>query len=103
MRKLLDKLKINGKRNFYALRHTFQTIGDEARDFVGVRKIMGHAMDEDIANVYRECVSDERLRAVVEHVRGWLFAGKVGGKTEKAQRAKAQRAKALPSLKVHAG
>jgi integrase len=72
MRKLLDKLGINGHRNFYCLRHTFQTIGDEARDFVAVRSIMGHA-DNDISAVYRERVSDERLRAVTEHVRTWLF------------------------------
>ncbi len=72
MRKLLDKLGINGHRNFYCLRHTFQTIGDEARDFLAVRSIMGHA-DNDISAVYRERVSDERLRAVTEHVRGWLF------------------------------
>ena len=32
MRKLLDSLKIDGHRNFYALRHTFETIGGEAKD-----------------------------------------------------------------------
>jgi integrase len=32
MRKLLDSLGIDGNRNFYALRHTFETIGGEARD-----------------------------------------------------------------------
>jgi len=74
MRKLLDRLKIDGHRNFYGLRHTFQNIGDEARDFVAVRHIMGHAMSEDIASNYRDKPSDERLRAVTEHVRGWLFA-----------------------------
>lgn len=72
MRKLLDRVKINGHRNFYALRHTLQTIGDEARDFLAVRTIMGH-VGADIADEYREKVSDERLVAVVEHVRGWLF------------------------------
>src|SRR5262249_13431273 len=71
-RKLLDKLKINGHRNYYALRHTLQTIGDEARDFLAVRHIMGH-VGADIADVYRERVSDHRLKAVADHVRGWLF------------------------------
>ncbi len=33
---------------------------------------MGHARD-DMASVYRETISDERLRAVAEHVRKWLF------------------------------
>jgi integrase len=72
-RKLLDALGINGHRNFYALRHTFQTIGDESGDFLAVRSIMGHA-DGDIAAHYRERISDERLRRVAGHVREWLFA-----------------------------
>jgi integrase len=71
-RKLLDALSINGHRNFYALRHTFQTIGDECGDFLAVRSIMGHA-DSDISAHYRERISDERLRKVTEHARGWLF------------------------------
>jgi integrase len=72
MRKLLNTLGINGSRSFYALRHTFETIGGEAKDQVAVDYIMGHAR-EDMATVYRERISDERLRAVVNHVRGWLF------------------------------
>jgi integrase len=72
-RKLLDRLKVAGHRNFYALRHTLQTIGDEARDFLAVRHIMGH-VGADIADEYREKLTDDRLRAVAEHVRGWLFA-----------------------------
>jgi integrase len=72
VRGLLDKLGINGKRNFYALRHTFETIGGEARDQVAVDHIMGHARD-DMASVYRERVSDQRLKAVSDHVRAWLF------------------------------
>lgn len=72
MRKLLAGLGINGHRNFYALRHTFQTIGDESGDFIAVRRIMGHA-SSDIADVYRERISDERLKKVTEHVRAWLF------------------------------
>jgi integrase len=71
-RKLLDALGINGHRNFYALRHTFETVGGEAKDQVAVDHIMGHARD-DMASVYRERISDERLRAVAEHVRKWLF------------------------------
>ncbi len=73
MRKLLDSLGINGNRNFYALRHTFETIGGEAKDQVAVDFIMGHARD-DMASVYRERISDERLKAVADHVRKWLFA-----------------------------
>ncbi len=71
-RKLLNNIGIKGNRNFYCLRHTLQTIGDEARDFLAVRHIMGH-VGADIADAYREKISDDRLRAVAEHVRGWLF------------------------------
>ncbi|MSR59252.1 MAG: hypothetical protein EXS05_16685 [Planctomycetaceae bacterium] len=60
---------------FATLRHVFQTIGDGSRDFVAVRAVMGHASD-DIAEHYREGVSDERLMAVVEFVRSWLFPAK---------------------------
>ncbi len=72
MRKLLIALGINGNRSFYALRHTFETIGGEARDQVAVDAIMGH-IREDMASVYRERISDDRLRAVTDHVRSWLF------------------------------
>ncbi len=72
MRKLLNTLGINGRRNFYALRHTFETIGGEAKDQIAVDHIMGHARD-DMASVYRERISDDRLKAVSDHVRKWLF------------------------------
>jgi integrase len=70
--KLLKKVGINGHRGFYALRHTFETIGGESRDQPAVDHIMGHARD-DMASVYRERISDDRLRAVTETVRKWLF------------------------------
>src|SRR5262249_46262938 len=60
MRKLLDRLEINGNRSFYALRHTLQTIGDRSGDFLAVRSIMGHATT-DIADQYREEMTDQRL------------------------------------------
>jgi integrase len=72
-RKLLDALGINGHTNFYALRHTFETVGGEAKDQVAVDHIMGHSRD-DMASVYRERISDDRLKAVADHVRAWLFA-----------------------------
>jgi len=58
--------------SFYALRRTFETIGGECRDQAAVDHIMGHARD-DMASVYRERISDERLEAVTDHVRRWLF------------------------------
>jgi integrase len=58
---------------FYWLRHTFQTIGDGARDAVATSAIMGH-VDSSMAGSYREGIDDERLLAVVEHVRQWVKA-----------------------------
>ena len=74
-KKLLRKLGIEGHRSFYALRHTFETIGGEAKDQVAVDAVMGHTRD-DMASAYRERISDERLKAVADHVRSWLFAEK---------------------------
>jgi integrase len=73
MAKLLKSLKLHRPGlNFYALRHTFETIAGESRDQVAVDHIMGHARD-DMASVYRERISDERLKAVTDYMRGWLF------------------------------
>ncbi len=76
-RRLLKSLKINGRRGlgFYTLRHAFETIGGESRDQVAVNAIMGH-VDSTMAGQYRERISDERLRAVTDTVRQWLFAEK---------------------------
>jgi len=75
MRKLLDAVGNNGNRNFYALRHTFETVGGEAKDEVAVDHMMGHVRDE-MASVYWERISHERLKAVTEHVWEWLFGEK---------------------------
>jgi integrase len=75
-RKLLNHLGINSHRNFYTLRHNFETIAGESKDQVAVDAIMGH-VDPSMGAQYRERISDERLRAVTEHVRAWLFNGGV--------------------------
>ncbi len=76
--KLLRKLGIQRRGvNFYSLRHTFQTIGDAARDPIATRHIMGHAESaNDMSAIYREDVDDDRLRAVTDHVRAWLYETK---------------------------
>lgn len=71
-RGLIKKAGLEGG-GLYWLRHTFQTIGDEARDHPATTAIMGHA-DNSMAGNYRETISDERLRAVTDHVRGWLYS-----------------------------
>ena len=71
--KLLAKLGMKKPgRNFYSLRHTFRTVADASRDFPACRLIMGH-VDESMDGVYREGIGDDRLVAVVNHVRKWLF------------------------------
>lgn len=72
-RKLLNSTGIYRRGiGFYALRHVFQTIADEARDPVATQYIMGHS-DGSMSGVYRERISDERLIAVTNHVHSWLF------------------------------
>lgn len=58
---------------FYTLRHCLETIGGESRDQVAVDALMGH-VDPSMAGNYRQAISDDRLRAVVNVVRDWLFA-----------------------------
>jgi integrase len=65
---------------FYTLRHVFRTVADGARDPVAIDLIMGHT-DPSMGGHYRERVEDGRLKAVVEHVRAWLFGPAPGGKT----------------------
>jgi integrase len=57
---------------FYALRHTFRTIADEAKDQPAADFIMGHEAPH-MSSHYRETIGDARLRAVADHVRAWLF------------------------------
>jgi integrase len=74
MMKLLRLLHVNGRKGlgFYALRHTFRTVADEAKDQPATDYIMGHEIPH-MSSVYRETISDGRLRAVATYVRQWLF------------------------------
>ena len=72
--RVLTAAKVKPRRGFYGIRHGFQTVAEGARDLSAVQSIMGHAASgSDMSARYRERVDDDRLQAVVNHVRTWLF------------------------------
>jgi integrase len=73
--KLLRRLGINRRKGlgFYTIRHTFRTVADRSKDQAACDLIMGHCRD-DMASLYREGIDNDRLAAVAEHVRRWLFS-----------------------------
>jgi integrase len=76
MRKLMKNADAYRKgRGFYALRHTFNTIGLRTKDTMAVKYIMGHipSINDMTANYNQEAPPDEDLLAVTEYVREWLF------------------------------
>jgi hypothetical protein len=79
--RVLTELGIKrGRLGLYGLRRGVQTVGEEV-DPPAVSYIMGHvAGANDMAAVYRQRITDERLERVAEHLRKWLFsAEKEGG------------------------
>jgi integrase len=97
--KLLKDLGIYRKGlSFYALRHTFQTIGEESGDAVAVKSIMGHIPEaNDMSAVYRERMTDKRLHAVAAYVRRWLFKKQKGRSRSSRPAASASAASAVPA------
>lgn len=81
--KLCERAKVEG-RTFYDLRRSFQTRAENEAgtvDTAAIRCIMGHvASSSDMSSVYRQFVSDDRLRAVTDAVRKWLWPRKGGAK-----------------------
>jgi integrase len=71
--KLAERTGVVG--SFYALRHTFRTVADELPDQPAINFLMGH-VDNSMADSYRERIADNRLKAVTDHVRAWLWAGR---------------------------
>ena len=76
--KLAEKCGIKLPSGFYILRHIHRTISDETHDRPAIDLIMGHS-DGSMGGHYREAIADERLQAVVDHVRAWLLNGKSAG------------------------
>jgi integrase len=72
--KLLQRLGVNGRKGlgFYSIRHTHRTVSDEAKDQPAADYIMGHESSH-MSTLYRETISDGRLKAVADYVRKWLF------------------------------
>jgi integrase len=72
--KLMKAAGITGRKglNFYGLRHTHRTTSDEARDPPAADHLMGHEV-ASMSAVYRETISEARLRAVTDYVHAWLF------------------------------
>ncbi len=96
--RLLKACKIEG-RSFYDLRRTFQTRGYNAtRDKDAVRAIMGHVAEAgDMTSVYQQRTADDRLLAVTNAVRTWLYPPAPDASTSgkrKAKPAKAPKSKA---------
>jgi integrase len=82
--KLLKELDLGKpKIGFYTLRHVHATIGGECRDQVAVDTTMGHTRD-DMASVYRERITDDRLENVTGTIHKWLFSGPLSSGKESA-------------------
>ena len=60
-------------RGFYGLRRSMRTWADETNDQHAVARSMGHTFP-GMSGVYVQEISQDRLRAVAEHVRKKLFA-----------------------------
>lgn len=60
--------------SFYDLRRTFRTRAASVRDREAIDFVMGHVANaNDMGAVYTQWIEDDRVRAVVNHVRQWLF------------------------------
>jgi integrase len=73
--RVAEKCGLELPGGFYLLRHTFRTHADEVRDTPAARLIMGHT-GTTIDDTYRERIGDDRLVALVEHVREWMLKGR---------------------------
>lgn len=59
--------------SFGKLRATFRTVADASADANAIRLIMGHQLGKGVEESYIRSITDERLKAVTDHVRAWLF------------------------------
>jgi integrase len=87
----------------YWCRHTFATEGDQAKDRVATMAVLGH-VDHSTTGAYVEEVEPERIKAVCQHVRGWLYPQNPKQQRREAKTSSIDQASdARPQLKVYAG
>jgi len=85
-KKLLKATKLEATgRAFYALRHTFRSVADAVNDRPAVDLIMGHDDPADMRSHYvaGSRITDDRLKAVTDHVRAWIWPKPAKKKTKK--------------------
>ncbi len=81
---LLTALGLKRPRiGFYTLRHTFRTWADDIHDQHAIHRIMGHTIP-GMSGIYVQEISIERLRKVVDHVRGVLWPASIDSGRELA-------------------
>lgn len=73
--KLCKREGVKAAGSFYILKHVFITEASNARDDVAVDQITGHARN-DIRSAYVERIEDQRLEAIADHMRRWLWPKK---------------------------
>lgn len=61
-------------RTLYDCRRTFRTVASEVCDLEAINHCMGHEGKGE-GSTYLQGVSDDRIRAVCQHVRAWLYGG----------------------------
>lgn len=71
------KLKLPKGMGFGKLRHTFRTVADSCTDTNAIKRIMGHEVGSgEVEATYIKDIAQERLQAVTDHVRDWLYVDK---------------------------
>lgn len=68
-------VKVPDGMGFGKLRHTFRTAADPTRDIHAIRRCMGHEVGDGAEATYIEDIEHDRLRAVTDAVRAWVFNG----------------------------
>lgn len=71
--KLTRKLGIGRPgRSYYSLRRTFETVAQDVDDEKAVNYIMGH-VDPSMSGVYKQRMSDRKVKKVTDFMHDWLF------------------------------